>query len=99
MPSSSYGILPAVATLSLLILTGCNQDWDPPGPTRTETRSIDLDKSELVRVDLKMGAGELSVRGGSSKLMEAEFDYNRLRLKPEVRYDGSGFRGHLLVEE
>ena len=99
MPSSSYAILPAAAVVSLLMLTGCNQDWEPPGPTRTETRSIDLDKSEMVRVELKMGAGELSVHGGSSKLMEAQFDYNRPRLKPEVRYDGAGFRGHLSVEE
>jgi len=46
-----------------------------------------------------MGAGELSVRGGSSKLMDGEFTYNRPSLKPDVHYDASGFRGHLLVEE
>lgn len=92
-------MLAAVATVSLLALSGCNQDWERPGPTRTETRSIDLDKSELVRVEVKMGAGELSVRGGSPKLMDAEFTYNRSMLKPEVRYDSSGFRGQLSIEE
>ena len=53
-----------------LCLTGCGHDFGPAGPERTETRSIDLDKSEEVRVDLKMGAGELRVRGGADKLME-----------------------------
>jgi hypothetical protein len=74
-------------------------EWEPSGPTHTEARSIDLDKSELVEVLLRMGAGELNVRGGSSKLMEGEFRYNQPRLKPDVRYDASGFRGHLVVEE
>lgn len=99
MPSASYRLLPAIATLGLLGLTACSVDWEPPGPTRTETRSVDLDKSELVHVMVKMGAGELSVRGGASKLMDAEFTYNRPNLKPIVRYDATGFRGHLEVEE
>src|SRR5579864_6684624 len=90
---------PAVAlTVSLLGLTGCVQ-WEPAGPTRTESRSVELDKSELVDVMLRMGAGEMNVRGGSPKLMEAEFRYNRPHQRPEVHYDASGFRGHLLVEE
>lgn len=91
--------LTAPVAVSLAALTGCTADWEPPGPTRTETRSIDLDKSELVRVELKMGAGELSIRSGSPKLMDAEFTYNRPSMKPEVRYDSSGFRGHLSIDE
>jgi hypothetical protein len=89
----------ALAALSLLGLAACRVDWEPEGPPRTETRSIELDKSEMVRVELKIGAGELNLRGGSPKLMEAEFHYNRPALKPEVRYDATGFRGNLSVEE
>jgi hypothetical protein len=84
---------------SLLVLSSCNPDWGPPGPERTETRNIELDQSEEVRAELRMGAGELRVRGGSDKLMEGRFVYNRLRLRPEVSYNAGGFRGHLLVEE
>ena len=93
-------VLPTTA-LTLLILTGCviNLDHESSGPARTDTKTIDLDNSELVRVVLKMGAGELHVRGGSSKLMEGEFNYNNPRLKPDVRYDGGSFRGHLEVVE
>jgi hypothetical protein len=86
---------------SVLLLGGCAPDWSHPGPERTETRSVELDNSEELRAELKMGAGELRVRGGAAKLMEARFVYNRLRLRPEVTYHGgsAGFRGHLLVEE
>jgi hypothetical protein len=87
-----------ISLLSLMGLTGC-VEIEPSGPTRTDTRSIDLDKSELVHVELKMGAGELNVEGGSTKLMEGEFRYNRPGMKPDVRYDSSGFRGNLLVEQ
>jgi hypothetical protein len=93
------GVLAAATTASILTLMGCTEDFGPPGPTRTETRSIDLDSSELVRAELKMGAGQLTVRGGAPKLMEAEFTYNRPAMRPTVHYDASGFRGHLLVEE
>src|SRR5260221_11088212 len=90
-----------VAAISLLILTGCtiNLDHDSGGPARTDTKSIDLDKSEMVRVVLKMGAGELNVRGGSAKLGDGGVHYNNPRVKPEVHYDGAGFRGHLRGEE
>jgi len=93
------GALAVVTTVSLITLMGCVEDWGPPGPTRSETRSIDLDNSELVRAELKMGAGELRVRSGSPKLMDAEFTFNRPVMRPSVHYDSSGFRGHLLVEE
>jgi N-terminal domain of toast_rack, DUF2154 len=92
--------LPALVGASVLLLSGCGPDWSPPGPERSETRSVELDNSEEVRAELRMGAGELRVRGGAAKLMEARFVYNRLRLRPEVTYHrGAGFRGHLLVEE
>jgi hypothetical protein len=93
------GLMAVVTTVSSLSLSGCIEDWGPPGPLRTETRSIDLDNSELVRAELKMGAGELHVQGGSAKLMEAEFSFNRPGMRPIVQYHSSGFRGNLVVEE
>jgi hypothetical protein len=91
----------SVLLLSLATLSGCGPGWRPPGPERSETRSVELDNSEEVRAELKMGAGELRVRGGAAKLMEARFVYNRLRSRPEVSYHGggAGYRGHLVVEE
>src|SRR4051794_35424625 len=73
-----------------LTLAGCSLDVTPTGPTQHETKSIDLDKSERVRVNVAMGAGELNVRGGASQLMNADFSYNVAAWKPEVHYDGGG---------
>ncbi len=99
MPSFVKHFLLPAAPLSFLVLSGCVAEIGSPGPSRTETRSVELDKSELVRVELKMGAGELSVRGGSPQLMDGEFSFNRASTRPEIHYDASGFRGHLRVEE
>jgi hypothetical protein len=69
------------------------------GPVEHETRSIELDKSEMARVELKMGAGELRVEGGSTKLMDADFTYDVPSWKPIVNYDTSSFRSKLTVEQ
>src|ERR1700683_5077602 len=98
-------LLPGVLSLGVLSLclvySGCGPVFSPPGTERNEPRNVELDNSEEVRAELRMGAGELRVRGGAAKLMEARFVYNRLRMRPEVTYHNAagGFRGHLLVEE
>jgi len=95
LPRAGVSCLFACSLLSI----SCSPEWGPPGPQRTETRSVPLDQSEEVRVDLKMGAGELRMRGGADNLMDGRFIYNRLRSRPEISYNSGGFRGHLSVEE
>ena len=46
-----------------------------------------------------MGAGELKVEGGSSKLMDAGFDYNVEGSKPIVHYNASSFRSEVVIEQ
>jgi len=82
-----------------VLLSGCVVNTDFGGPPQHLDQSIDLDKSEMARVEIKMGAGELHVEGGASKLMEAGFDYNNLSSKPVVRYNASSFRGELVIEQ
>lgn len=61
------------------------------GETRRETVSFDLDDAKSVRVNIRMGGGELKVTGGAAKLMEGEFAYNVPDWKPVVEYKaGSG---------
>ena len=90
--------LPLLTVLPLF-LTGCVVDLGPSGPTQHDVKVIELDKSELVKVDLHMGVGELKVEGGSKKLMEGDFTYNVPSWKPEVRYSNTGVRGYLTVEQ
>jgi hypothetical protein len=80
-----------------LCLCGCV--IETAGPTQHDFRSIELDKSELVRVDLNMGAGSLRVDGGTQKLMRADFTYNVPSWKPYVRYNSGPVRGNLSIEQ
>jgi len=93
--------LPASLAVALAFtLAGCVIDFDQrTGPDQHETQSIDLDKSEMVRVEIKLGAGELTVDGGASKLMDGDFTYNIPSWKPSVNYTASSFRGTLRIEQ
>ena len=78
------------------MLAGC-ADGVRIGQPEHETKVIELDKSELTRVDLKMGAGELRVKGGSPKLMEGDFDFNTPGWKPQVEYHSTGVRSDIQI--
>lgn len=69
------------------------------GPTQTTTRSIHLDNAESVSVNLKMGAGELHVDGGSANLLDASFRFNNPAWEPRVDYRRDGARGTLDVQQ
>src|SRR5690242_12113719 len=62
----------------------------------TDTMHIDLDKSEMVRVEMAMGAGQLRLHGSTSKLMDGYFKYHGIK-KPELRYEPSSFRSRLSI--
>src|SRR5688500_5669795 len=80
-------LLAVVATTTLL--SGCGAT--STGETRHETVSFDLDDSKSVRVNLRMGGGELKVTSGTAKLMDGNFSYNVPEWKPLVEYKaGSG---------
>jgi predicted membrane protein len=60
---------------------------------------VDMDDSEMVRVDLRMGAGDLRLTDGGAKLARADFAYNVAAWKPEVRYRREGKQGSLVIEQ
>lgn len=93
-------LAPFVTICAALTLTACSGVINSPaGPEEHETRSVELDKSEQVRAELKIGAGELDVRGGSQKLMDGDFTYNVAAWKPDLRYTSSGGTGDLVLEQ
>jgi predicted membrane protein len=96
MASKQLSILPIVMLLSILV--GCGDRNETVGPEEHESRSVDLDKSEKVRVVIKMAFGELNVGGGTDKLLEADFGYTDAALKPHVQYRSSAGVGDLTVE-
>src|SRR5947207_15104096 len=83
-------LFPFAVTSAGLTLGACSPNIIPSGPEQHESRSVDLDKAERVRVELKMPVGELAVRGGAQKLLDADFTYNVPTWKPGIRYRSGG---------
>jgi hypothetical protein len=78
-------LLPFAVISAALTLSACGGNITPTGPEQHESRSVDLDKSERVRAELKMPVGELDVHGGAQKLLDADFTYNVAAWKPDIR--------------
>lgn len=66
-----------------------------PDKLQTEPKSVELEDADSVRVEIRMGAGDLEVSGGADKLLEADFTYNVAEFRPEVKYSG----GTLIVRQ
>ena len=88
--------LPLLA--AALCLSSC-VIYTATGPERHDSRTIELDASERVRVDLNMGAGNLIIGGGARKLLNAGFTYNVPSWRPEVRYSSTGTHGDLTIRQ
>ena len=95
--ASLFDMKRSVGFLAMMLLVGCKTAQ--VGETRRELAEFELDKSEVTRVELRMSAGELAVKGGSSKLAEAEFTYNVPDWKPKAEYHSTGSRGDLVISQ
>jgi hypothetical protein len=89
----------AFASLFAAILCGCAWDRVPTGETMHESKSVELSKSESARVDLKMGTGEMTITGGSPKLLDADFIYNVPAWKPSIETSSTSFRTDVKIEQ
>ena len=89
----------AMLAFTALMLCGCIIDRVSTGPVTHDSRSVELGKFELARVQLDMGVGELNVEGGSPKLLEAGFDYNVPAWKPVVESNSGGFRADVTIRQ
>ena len=93
------GIVIAVAALIVLLMLVF---WHGQRRTYSEqhsAQSVDLQGATAVTANLNVPAGELDVKGGSSHLMDATFDYNSSYAPPRVDYSVNGSQGQLSVTE
>jgi hypothetical protein len=88
------GALAVLAVCLALVAVGCTIDDTRDRWTQHSRQSVDLG-----RADIELGAGELRIRGGAAKLLDADFTYNHGDWKPEVIYDGGSFRGMLTIKQ
>ena len=64
-----------------------------------EAQSVDLQGAKSVSADIDIPAGSVTLSGGSSKLLDASFDYDDDEGKPTVDYTVSGDHGSLSVTQ
>ena len=89
--------------LVVFLLVGCEANL-ATGPTQHESRTVRLDQSqngqsEMARITLKIGAGDLRVEGGSPDLVDADFAYNVPSWKPMLIDDSTGVRREIRIEQ
>jgi hypothetical protein len=91
-------LLSMLAVVGLISVSACA--WTTQvGELQHESRTIELGGAESVAVNVKMGAGELTVAGGAEPLVDADFTYNVADWKPTIDYAVSGERGELWIEQ
>jgi N-terminal domain of toast_rack, DUF2154/Domain of unknown function (DUF5668) len=71
--------------------------WE--GYNRHDTQAVELQGAKSVSADLDMPAGKITLEGGSSRLLDADFRYGDWEQKPEVKYAVSGGEGQLEVTQ
>jgi hypothetical protein len=82
-----------------LLITSCGIfNFTAVGETVTEAQTVELGSANEVEVQVQMGAGQLSIAGGSEDLMDATFRYNVADWQPRVNYSVSGSHGALVVD-
>ncbi len=89
--------------LAVVVLAGCGRELSDftveTGPTVTETQTVQSLGAQAADVDLKIGFGRLTVRGGANELMTGTFIYNVPAWRPEVDYQLTDDRGALRVAQ
>lgn len=64
-----------------------------------QTRSVDRQGAKSVDVSLETGSGELNISGGSSHLLDADFNYSDSYETPRVDYNVADGIGHLNISQ
>jgi hypothetical protein len=89
----------AVGAIPVLVLGSCAYHHAETGPLRDEPVSINLGDATSATVQLNIGAGELILRGGASKLLQGRFEYNVPAWKPEVHSSVSGSTADVTIQQ
>jgi hypothetical protein len=87
--------------VSVLVLTliSCNLLTTSVNQVRNESQTVDLKNATSARVQINFPAGDLTVQGGAQSLMDASFQYNVDKWKPQVQYSENGAQGELNVSQ
>jgi len=99
---ATIGAIAFVVVLVVLVGNGRYYARHHPGSVYAMqhlSRTVDRDDAKDVRLELQMGAGDINLSGGSSHLLEADFDYRTSSGTPKVDYSISGTTGNLRISQ
>ena len=83
----------------LVMLAGCGFDRAVTGPTKTDKISLNLNNAQSASVEFDIAAGELDVRGGTSKLLDGRVEYNVAHWEPEVTNENTGQTARVVIKQ
>jgi hypothetical protein len=86
-------------TAAILLFTSCEFDNTITGPTKDQSVSLDLNNAQRANVEFDMNAGELTVRGGTSKLLQGHMEYNVAQWQPQVTDNNDGQMANVVVRQ
>jgi hypothetical protein len=89
--------LATLAVSTLIAAAGCVQVEIPMPETTSDSDSIGSGGASELVASIEMGAGRLTVTGGASGAMDADYDFTDTDWRPEVRYDVNDGEGRLSV--
>jgi len=64
-----------------------------------QSHTVDRQNAKTVRATLELGAGDINLSGGSSHLLESDFEYRSSSGAPRVDYSVSGTTGDLRISQ
>jgi len=98
---STIGVLAFVVVLVFLIWHGqsySRRHGFYSGSKHT-AQTVDLQGAKSAHAKLEMGAGELTINGGSSHLLEADFNFTDAFDEPRVDYSVAGGTGQMTISQ
>jgi hypothetical protein len=100
-PGSTIGVILFVMLLIALLWHGqqftAMRSSSPSLSHLNET--VDRQGAKTLRAALKLGAGQITIRGGATHLFEADFQFGPSYKKPRIEYTVSGGAGDLALTQ
>jgi len=99
---ATFGALAFVLVLVVLFWHGRAFTHDRryySGDLQHQSRTVDRQGAKSVNVSLETSSGEFNISGGSSHLLDADFNYSDSYEAPRVDYNVAGGVGHLGISQ
>lgn len=98
---ATFGALTFVLVLIILFWHGraFTRDRRYSSDLQHDSRTVDRQGAKSVNVSLDAGTGELNISGGSSHLLDADFNYSSSYETPRVEYNVADGVGHLSISQ